>query len=101
MSVEPGGRGGGRGGCGGALGAAAAGTAMRICWPGRTFGGTRTLIVRPSGARTWRMALGAVPAGIWTIMVPTDDWAAGVVRGGAGGGVGALSCCHGVGCDVV
>ena len=92
MSVEPGCRGGGRGGCGGALGAAAAGTAMRICWPGRTFGGTRTLIVRPSGARTWRMALGAVPAGIWTIMVPVD---------GAGGGAGALSCCHGVGCDVV
>ena len=95
MSVEPGGRGGGRGGCGGALGAAAAGTEMRICWPGRTFGGTRTLIVRPSGARTWRMALGAVPAGIWTIMVPTD------AVGGAGGGAGALSCCHGVGCDVV
>ena len=47
----------------------AAGTAMRICWPGRTFGGTRTLIVRPSGARTWRTAFGAVPAGIWICMV--------------------------------
>ena len=100
MSVEPGGRGGGRGGCGGALGAAAAGTEMRICWPGRTFGGTRTLIVRPSGARTWRMALGAVPAGIWTIMVPPDG-AAGVDRGGGAGGGAGASCCHGVGCDVV
>jgi len=47
----------------------AGGTAMRICWPGLMFRGTRTLIVRPSGARTWRMALGAVPAGIWTIIV--------------------------------
>ena len=27
------------------------------------------MIVRPSGARTWRMALGAVPAGIWICMV--------------------------------
>ena len=47
----------------------AAGTEMRICWPGRMFGGTRTLIVRPSGARTWRTAFGAVPAGIWICMV--------------------------------
>ena len=27
------------------------------------------MIVRPSGARTWRTALGAVPAGIWICMV--------------------------------
>ena len=71
-----------------ALGAAA-GTEMRICWPGRTFGGTRTLRVRPSGARTWMMALGAVPAGIWTMkFVLIFAWC------------GAAPCCPGLGlCD--